>query len=258
LDTPLQAPLASQAPGPPTENEKTPRFHLPVFEGPLDLLLYLIQKDEIDIYDIPIVEITAQYEAYLGAMRELDLDVAADFILMAATLIHIKSRMLLPPPAEGAEGPPEEDPRLPLVEQLLEYQRFKEVARLLTEREEVATAQFVRAGGFGEAENGPEATGIEVDLYDLVEALQSVLKRVADRRERIVFVPEISLASRINEVLERLEAHGSLLFVELFDEGMTRAHVVVTFLAILELAKQRVVRLFQEGPFHPIRVVLNA
>ncbi|MEW6758229.1 MAG: segregation/condensation protein A [Acidobacteriota bacterium] len=256
MDTPIQVPLAAQDQVPPADSEKAPRFHLPVFEGPLDLLLYLIQKDEIDIYDIPIVEITSQYEAYLEAMRDLDLDVAADFILMAATLIHIKSRMLLPAPKEEG-GEPAEDPRLPLVEQLLEYQRFKEVARLLTEREEVATAQYVRAAGLGDAADGSE-TGLEVDLYDLVEALQSVLKRVADRRERIVFVPEISLASRINEVLERLEAHGSLLFVELFDEGMTRAHVVVTFLAILELAKQRVVRLFQEGPFHPIRVVLNA
>ncbi len=253
MESPLLVP-PSGPPVPPEEAEKTPRFRLPVFEGPLDLLLYLIQKNELSITDIPIVEITAQYEAYLEAMRELDLDVAADFILMAATLVHIKSRMLLPVVREEG-GEPAEDPRQPLVEQLLEYQRFKEVARLLEERQAVSTAQFARAPGESEE---PDYGGFEVDLYDLVEALQRVLKRAADRKERLVFVPEITLASRINDVLERLEHHGSLLFVELFDASMTRHHVIVTFLAILELARQRVIRIFQEGPFLPIRVVLNA
>lgn len=253
MESPLLVP-PTEAPGPPQEAERTPRFRLPVFEGPLDLLLYLIQKNELSITDIPIVEITAQYEAYLEAMRELDLDIAADFILMAATLLHIKSRMLLPAPQEEGGAPPE-DPRQPLVEQLLEYQRFKEVARLLEERQTVSTAQFARTGVEGEE---AEWGGFEVDLFDLLEALQRVLKRAADRKERLVFVPEISLASRINDVLERLEAHGSLLFVEFFDASMTRHHVIVTFLAILELTRQRVVRIFQEGPFQPIRVVLNA
>lgn len=233
-----------------------PRYSLPVFEGPLDLLLYLIQKNEIDIRDIPIVLVTAQYAQYLEQMKELDLDVAADFILMAATLIHIKSRMLLPVPKEAEGEEPWEDPRQPLVEQLLEYQRFREIARLLQEREEVSSAQFSRLLG-GEWEGlDPEASSLDVDLFDLVQALQGVLKRAADRKERLVYAPEVSLTAKINAVLERLEEHGSLLFTELFEEDVTRMDIVVTFLALLELAKQRVVQVFQEVPLGPFRVVL--
>ena len=233
-----------------------PRYHLPVFEGPLDLLLYLIQKNEIDITDIPIVVITEQYGAYLERMRELDLDVAADFILMAATLIHIKSRMLLPVPKDQESDQAWEDPRQPLVDQLLEYSRFKDVARLLMEREEVSTAQFARSESEGLASLEGDAVALDVDLYDLIEALQRVLRRAADRKERLVFAPEVSLAARINDVLELLERHGSLLFHEIFEGETTRLHIVVTFLAVLELAKQKVVRLFQEAPLQPFRIVL--
>ena len=233
-----------------------PRYRLPVFEGPLDLLLYLIQKSEIDITDIPIVEITEQYGAYLEQMREFDLDVAADFILMAATLIHIKSRMILPVPKDQESDQPWDDPRQPLVEQLLEYSRFKDVARLLMEREEVSTAQFARGESAGFAQMEAGTVPLDVDLYGLIEALQRVLRRAADRKERLVFAPEVSLAARINDVLELLEKHGSLLFHEIFDGQATRLHIVVTFLAVLELAKQRVVRLFQETPLQPFRIVL--
>ncbi len=233
-----------------------PRYHLPVFEGPLDLLLYLIQKNEIEITDIPIVEITEQYGAYLEKMRELDLDVAADFILMAATLIHIKSRMLLPVPKDQEGEQAWEDPRQPLVDQLLEYSRFKDVARLLMEREEVSTAQFARSESQGLSSLEGDAVALDVDLYDLIEALQRVLRRAADRKERLVFAPEVSLAARINDVLELLERHGSLLFHEIFEGQITRLHIVVTFLAVLELAKQKVVRLFQEAPLQPFRIVL--
>jgi segregation and condensation protein A len=242
---------------PPAGSDKAPRYHLPVFEGPLDLLLYLIQKNELAIKDIPIALITEQYATYLEQMRELDLDVAADFILMAATLIHIKSRMLLPRPAEGEGAEGWEDPRQPLIEQLMEYQRFKEIARQLREREEVSTAQFARvieASGILD----PDSTSLDVDLYDLVQALQGVLKRAADSKERLVYAPEVSLTAKINEVLERLEEHGSLLFTELFTPGATRMEIVVTFLALLELVKQKVVQLFQEAPLGPFRVVLVA
>jgi|YelNatPaOPRAMG01_1025707.scaffolds.fasta_scaffold01098_19 segregation and condensation protein A len=235
---------------------KEPRYHLPVFEGPLDLLLYLIQKSEIEITDIPIAQITEQYSAHLEQMRELDLDVAADFILMAATLIHIKSRMILPRPQEEEGAGPIEDPRQPLVEQLLEYKRFKEIARLLEEKLALSSAQFSRQAEALAAELDPDRSSLDVDLYDLLEALQRVVKRAADRKERLVYAPEVSLTARINAVLELLEGHGSLLFTELFEEGSTRLHVVVTFLALLELVKQRVVRLFQEVPLGPFRVVL--
>lgn len=242
---------------PGSRSDKTPRYHLPVFEGPLDLLLYLIQKNELEIKDIPIALITEQYAEYLERMRELDLDVAADFILMAATLIHIKSRMLLPRPAEGEGAEAWEDPRQPLIEQLMEYQRFKEIARQLREREEVSTAQFARAL---EASGvlDPDSSSLDVDLYDLVQALQNVLRRAADRKERLVYAPEVSLTAKINEVLERLEEHGSLLFTEMFAQRATRMEIVVTFLALLELVKQKVVHIFQEVPLGPFRVVLVA
>ena len=175
-------------------DERTPRYRLPVFEGPLDLLLYLIQKNEIDIADIPITRITEQYTAYLDQMRELDLEIAADYVLMAATLIHIKTRMLLPVSRETGEDQGLDDPRIPLVEQLMEYKRFKEIARLLQEKEEAESAQFPRAAAGQLAEMAPVLMELDVDLFDLVEALQRVLRRAADRRERLVFAPEVTPA----------------------------------------------------------------
>lgn len=241
----------------PVPPEAAPRYSLPVFEGPLELLLYLIHKNEVDIYDIPIARITEQYTQYLDRMHELNLQLAADFILMAATLVHIKSRMLLPRPAAEAEGGAElEDPRQPLVEKLLEYQRFKEVSRLLEERETVAAAQYERPLAPPEELVGTDLLALDVDVYDLVAALQEVLKRAADRKERLIYAQEISLTSRMNHILDRLADHGSLLFAELFDGGASRIEVVVTFLGLLELVKQRAVLLFQEETFGPIRVVL--
>jgi len=237
-------------------DREAPRYRLPVFEGPLDLLLYLIQKNEIEIKDIPIVLITEQYGAYLEEMQELDLDVAADYILMAATLIHIKSRMLLPIPKEAEGEQTWEDPRQPLVEQLIEYQRFKEIARLLKEREEVSTEQFARLMTDEWEHMDPDVSSLDVDLFELVQALQGVLRRAADRKERLVYAPEVSLTARINTVLEKLEEHGSLLFSELFDDAVSRMDIVVTFLALLELVKQKIVQLFQEAPLGPFRVVL--
>lgn len=235
----------------------TLRFTLPVFEGPLDLMLYLIGKNEIDIYDIPILEITAQYEEYLRQIRELDLEVAADFILMAATLIHIKSRMLLPP-APGEVDEEWEDPRKPLVDQLLEYRRYRELAGTLLDKHEVTRHRFSRGEAEADGSGGGSSLSLEVDLYELVSALQDVLKRAADRKERLVYAPEVTLAGRINDVLEKLEAHGSLLFTELFEGSTTRLQIAVTFLAVLELARQRVVRIFQKTPLQPFRVALSA
>ena len=236
--------------------DKTPRYHLPVFEGPLDLLLFLIQKNEIEITDIPIVLITEQYGAYLERMRELDLDVAADFILMAATLIHIKSRMLLPSPQVAADGTPLEDPRQPLVDQLLAYSRLKEISHFLQEREEVSTAQYQRPTDSLTEGWHPDTAALEVDLYDLLDAFQRILKRAADRKERLVYAPELNLVTCMNAILDQLGTHGSLLFTELFDAEATKLEVVVTFLAVLELVKQKVVLLFQEAPLGPIRAVL--
>ncbi len=234
-----------------------PRYKLPLFEGPLDLLLFLINKDELEITDIPILEITEQYDAYLERMRELDLEVAAEFVLMAATLIHIKSRMLLPLPKDKDGAEEWEDPRKPLVEQLMEYRRFKDIAAELIERQESSVREFSRTAGLGAEGAFHEISSLDIGIYDLIASLQEVLKRAADRKERLVFAPEVSLAGRINYVLEKLEAHGSLLFTEFLGEAASRLEVVVTFLAVLELAKQRVVRLFQRAPLQPFRVVLS-
>lgn len=238
------------------EGERTPRYRLPVFEGPLDLLLYLIQKNEIDIYDIPVALITEQYNEHLDRMRELDLDIAADFILMAATLIQIKSRMLLPASPLAEDGTPAEDPRQPLVDQLLAYQRLKEISHFLQEREEVSAAQYPRSPLPSSELWDPAQTGLDVDLYDLLDALQNVLKRAGDRRERLVYAPELSLVTCMNKVLDLLGTHGSVLFAELFSESASRMEIVVTFLALLELVKQKVVLLFQEAPLGPVRAVL--
>lgn len=241
----------------PVSPETAPRYSLPVFEGPLELLLYLIQKNEVEITDIPMAVLTEQYLQYLDRMKELNLQVAADFILMAATLVHIKSKMLLPRhPEEGNPDQPLEDPRQPLVDKLVEYQKFKEITRLLEEREVVAAHQFERPAVSLEDFAGPDAVALDVDVYDLVAALEKVLKRASDRKERLVYTQEVSLTSRMNLILERLAEHGSLLFSELFEEGGTRLEIVVTFLGLLELVKQRVVLLFQEQNFAPIRVVL--
>ena len=248
--------LVPQAP-PDSAEGNAPRYRLPVFEGPLDLLLYLIQKNEIEITDIPIVEIAQQYEEYLGQMKELDLDIAADFVLMAATLIHIKSRMLLPTPAVLEDGTVE-DPRAALVQQLQEYQKVKELSVFLREQEEMGAERFPRGGGEVERILGEGMGSYDVDMFDLVNALQEVLKRVSDSRERLVYAPEISLTTCIGEVLKRLEEHGSLLFVELFERGSTRIRIIVTFLALLELVKQKVALLYQDHPLGPIRVVLAA
>ena len=238
------------------DGERTPRYRLPVFEGPLDLLLYLIQKNEIDIYDIPVALITEQYNVHLEHMRELDLDVAADFILMAATLIQIKSRMLLPASPLSEGGAAAEDPRQPLVDQLLAYQRLKEISHFLQEREEVSSAQYPRGPVPSSELWDPSQAGLDVDLYDLLDALQNVLKRAGDRRERLVYAPELSLVTCMNKVLDLLGTHGSVLFAELFSESASRMEIVVTFLALLELVKQKVVLLFQEAPLGPVRAVL--
>jgi len=231
-----------------------PRYVLPVFEGPLDLLLYLLQKHEIDIYDIPIARITQQYQSYLDRMKELNLEIAAEFILMAATLIQIKSRMLMPRD-DTEEESAVEDPRDALVGQLLEYQKYREVGRLLQEREEVALNRFPRGGGNPVGTDRPVPGFLEVDLFDLMDALARILKRASASEDHLVFEPEIKVTAKIVQILQHLERCGSLLFEELFDSRATRHEIVVSFLALLELVKRRAVLLFQESTFGSIRVV---
>ena len=226
------------------------------FEGPLDLLLHLIKKHELDIYDIPIALVTQQYLDYLDLMEELDLDleVVGEFLVMAATLIHIKSRMLLPRPDPTQEDPGE-DPREALVRRLIEHQRFKAAAELLHEKEIQRSAQWGRPDGrvaevVGEA---PEPE-VEVDLFSLMAAFRQVLER-ARQRPRVLLPPEqMSIEDRIEQLLARLSETEACGFDELFADVQTRSGMVVTFLALLEMIRLKVVRVFQQANFGPIRV----
>jgi segregation and condensation protein A len=227
---------------------------LAAFEGPLDLLLHLIKKHEVDIYDIPIALITQQYLEYLDLMAELNLDVAGEFLVMAATLIHVKSRTLLPRP-DPAQEDPEEDPREALIRRLLEHQRFKAAAELLHEKEIQRSAQWARpdrrvAQMVGEA---PEPE-VEVDLFSLMAAFRQVLDR-ARKRPRVLLPPEqISIEERIEQLMLRLSETEACGFEELFADVQTRSGMVVTFLALLEMIRLKRVRVFQQGACGPIRV----
>jgi segregation and condensation protein A len=224
------------------------------FEGPLDLLLHLIKKHELSVYDIPIALVTQQYLDYLELMEELNLDIAGEFLVMAATLIHIKSRMLLPRPDPTQEDP-EEDPREALMRRLLEHQKFKAAAELLHEREIQRSAQWLRPDGrvtevLGEA---PEPE-VDVDLFSLMAAFRQVLDRVR-HRPRVVLPPEqIPLETRIAQLLERLSETQACGFEDLFADVQTRAGLIVTFLALLEMIRLKLVRVFQQGTLGPIRV----
>jgi segregation and condensation protein A len=224
------------------------------FQGPLDLLLHLIKKHEVNIYDIPIALITTQYLEYLEVMQDLDLDVAGEFLVMAATLIHIKSRMLLPRPDPRQEDP-EEDPREALVRRLLEHQKYKAAAELLHEKEIQRSAQWGRpdrhvADVIGDA---PEPE-VEVDLFSLMAAFRQVLER-AKKRPRVLLPPEqIPIETRIEQLLARLSETEACGFEDLFADVRTRAGMIVTFLALLEMIRLKLIRVYQQGNFGPIRV----
>lgn len=226
------------------------------FEGPLDLLLHLIKTNEVSIYDIPIALITAQYLDTIQLMQELDLDVAGEFLVMAATLIHIKSKMLLPRPetAAGVEGE-EEDPRDALVRRLLEHQRFKAAAGLLHEREQIRAAQWQRpdervAALAGEGYE-PE---LEVDLFSLLAAFQAVVDRAKARPKVPLPSEQIPIEVRIEQLLARLSETEACGFEELFVDAQDRSGLIVTFLALLEMIRLKLVRVFQAGSFGVIRV----
>jgi segregation and condensation protein A len=234
---------------------------LDTFEGPLDLLLHLIRKNEVNIYDIPISLITEQYLGYIGLMEELNLDVAGEFLVMAATLIHMKSRTLLPrPPSAHEDAGLEEDPREALVRRLLEHQKYKAAAELLHERETVRSAQFMRPDASVAAVAGEEfEPELEVDLFSLLAAFRGVLER-ANRRPHMVLPPEqISIEDRISQLLARLSETEACGFEDLFDDGDgSRAFIVVTFLALLEMIRLKLIRVFQSGALGAIRVYKRA
>ena len=227
---------------------------LEMFEGPLDLLLHLIKKNKLKITEIPIALITEQYLDYLKLMKVLNLDVAGEYLLMAATLLHIKSRMLLPASSDG-EGEEEEiDPRAELVRRLLEYQQYKEAAVELEKRPLLDRDVYAR--GVSQEEE-PEEEKVEVNLFELLEAFRRVLEKAKSEGTHEVILDPITLEQRIQEILSLLQQERrSMAFHTLFPEQAPRRMIVVTFLALLELVKAKAVRIFQASPFETIRISL--
>ncbi len=225
---------------------------LEAFEGPLDLLLHLIQKNEIDIFNIPIALITEQYLQYLKWMKTLNLDIAGEYLLMASTLLHIKSKMLLPQPSseEEEEG---EDPRAELVRRLIEYQKYKTAATELLQRPMLDRDVFVRL--VSPEEEAPEEQTIEVNLFELIDAFRKVLERAKEESFHEVILDRLSVEDKVQEILLLLQKEKrSLPFHLLFPEQASRRLIIVTFLAILELVKAKWIRVFQAAPFETIRI----
>jgi len=254
------APAAAERPVVPQGVESVlpddaPRIHLPLFEGPLDLLLYLIKREKIDVHDIPIAPITRQYMEYLELMKELNLDVAGEFMVMAATLIHIKSKMLVPlEPTEAEGGEEGEDPRAELVQRLLEFQRYKAAAGVLHQQAQIRAATWPRPDTVVPRFDDAGEEMLEAGLFDLIAAFKELLER---RRTLLAHEVESggpSVESRMEELLARIREGESLEFLELFQALETKAAMIVTFLALLELIRLKRVRVYQRGRFGPIRV----
>ena len=213
-----------------------------VFEGPMDLLLHLIRKNEVDICDIPIALITNQYLEYLDWMQAMNIDFAGDFILMAAVLAHIKSRMLLP--VHGNEDD-EEDPRLELARPLQEYLRMKSVAEQLAERSLLGEDIFARDAGKDEFLTEPEDETIRVDLFELIDAFQKMLENLPGDHKVNLSEDRFSIKDKISELVDILEDKGTTTFEELFSSDTGKREMIITFLAILEMAKLCLIRISQ-------------
>lgn len=226
---------------------------LEVFEGPLDLLLHLIKKNEVNIYDIPVSLITQQYLDYIELMKEFNLEIAGEFLLMAATLTHVKSRMLLPQ-EEKAEGEEEgEDPRAELVRRLLDYKRFKEAAEELGRREEIWRDVFYPDPDPAVREE--EEVSLEVGLFDLIDAFREMIQRIPEKISVEMVPEELTVRGRMTAIIERLDTAGQegITLWSLLDKDTTKRAIVVTFLALLELARLRLIKLLQAGGEETIR-----
>jgi segregation and condensation protein A len=233
------------------------RVSLENFEGPLDLLLHLIQQHELDIMNIPIGFITSKYLEYIMLMQELNIDVASEYLVMAATLAHIKSKMMLPPDPsaqEDEEDEVEEDPRLELVRRLLEYQKYKLAAAQLAERSIFGRDVFGR--GLSTPEVGGEAPLAPISIFKLMDAFQSVLRRAKTVVDHEVQLDRLSISERINQLADLLRQSPRLEFEALFEGQRTRPDLIVTFLALLEMTRLRLTRLFQDTALGPIFVEL--
>ncbi len=225
------------------------QIKLEIFEGPLDLLLYLIKKEEIDIYDIPIAHITEEYLKYVQLMQELDIDFASEFLVMAATLIHIKSKMLLPvSTTELNELENVEDPRNELVNLLLEHKKFKSAAEMLWSRAEVEQGVFTRAPLESDKEN-PE---VAATVFDLVAAFKSLLDKRKEQLQVEIANDKITLTQKINEIKNLFKTENKISVSKLFLKASSKAEMVIIFLAVLELTKESIIGLLQTETFGEI------
>ncbi|HTG89532.1 MAG TPA: segregation/condensation protein A [Vicinamibacterales bacterium] len=254
----------NEHPTPASDFESSPEAYsvkLDAFEGPLDLLIHLIKKHEVNIYDIPIALITRQYLEYVEMMQDLNLDTVGEFLVMAATLIHIKSKMLLPRPESAEDGEPDEDPREALVRRLLEHQKFKAAAELLHERAVLRGAQWIRPDGRIAEIAGDDYAyepEIEVDLFSLLAAFRGVLERAKQRPKVLLPPEEVPVEVRIEQLLGLLSETEACGFEDLFLRDDTRGAMIVTFLALLEMIRLKLIRVFQTSAFGPIRVYKRA
>lgn len=233
------------------------KVKLDVFEGPLDLLLYLIKKEEVDIYDIPIAKITDQYLEYLEFMKLLDLNIAGEFLVMAATLMHIKSKMLLPPDQVEAEAE-EDDPRTELVRRLLEYRKFKEAASELSQMESTQKHFFARVGLSVEEEAKLKRDEFfEATLFDLITAFTKVLKDIPKEIFHEVIKDEFTVSEKIHDIVHMLVDKPTIFFMDLFKAAKNRIEVITTFLAVLELIRLKEIIIRQHSPFEDIEIIRN-
>jgi segregation and condensation protein A len=242
------------------DDNETPggyRVALPTFEGPLDLLLHLIEEHELDIFDIPIAFIAAKFVEYVTLMQELNIDVASEYLVMAATLAHIKSRQLLPVVAEDQEDEEEAelDPRAELVRRLLEYQKYKHAA------EQLSSAPVLGRDVFAHGVPGLEAHGparvAGLSLFRLLDAFQLVLSRAKATVDHQIDFERFSITDRINQLSEILRSKSRVAFLELFEGQTTRSDIIITFLALLEMTRLRLTHLFQDDALGPIEIELS-
>ena len=232
------------------------KIKLEIFEGPLDLLLYLIRKDHLDIVDIPIAEITEQYLKYLELMQLLDLNIAGEFLVMAATLMHIKSKTLLPPEETDENMGQEEDPREELIKKLLEYKKFKEAAAFLENKESVQRNVFKRDNPKRDIK-GEEEVFFETSLFDLISAFSKALKDIPKDIFREIIEDEFTVEGKIHDLLHLLVKNKKMLLNEAFERAKNKYEIIATFLAVLELIRQKEIVLAQQGIFGSICVFLN-
>lgn len=235
------------------------KLKLEIFEGPLDLLLYLIKKNDLNVCDIPIAEVTQQYMEYIEMMQMLNLDIVGDFLVMAATLMQIKSRMLLPP--DPSENPAqEEDPRDELVQRLMEYKQFKEIAQDLREKESFRQDLFSRNIDETETQRLREEAKevyLDVSLFDLIAAFKKALNKVSNKAVYEVTKEEFTVEKKIHDILHLLLEQSQIILTELFGKARSKMEIIVTFMAILELIRLKEIKVVQKNVFGEIEIMRN-